>query len=251
MLAGLTEQSSRILVAGAGTGLEPLYWAQIAPHAQVTALDLSAASLAYGVQKAQVMKVHNIRFVRADILELRDNPERFDLILATGVLHHLSDPVRGWAVLRDLLSPGGVMKIALYSTVARAGFAQARDLIEKSGRAALGELPLDHPARVVLRTSDFFNANGYRDLLYHPREKSFTPPEVQEMLGRLGLHFVKMELPSDVLLRFRTLFPEPEDERNLQLWGAFEQMFPSTFLHMMTFWCRQQEPDLEHSKMHQ
>ena len=35
------------------------------------------------------------------------------------MLHHLEDPLSGWNSLNSLLKPGGIMKIGLYSQLAR------------------------------------------------------------------------------------------------------------------------------------
>ena len=48
---------------------------------------------------ASELKIMNIKFLRADIRELGDWTERFQVIESSGVLHHLDDPLQGWRVL--------------------------------------------------------------------------------------------------------------------------------------------------------
>ena len=47
------------------------------------------------------------------------------------VLHHGENPFEGWTVLTNKLKPGGLMRIGLYSKVARENIQKIRDHIEK------------------------------------------------------------------------------------------------------------------------
>ena len=61
----------------------------------------------------------NLEYLQADILKLDHLEQEFDIIESVGVLHHMDEPMAGWRVLVDLLKPGGLMKIGLYSELAR------------------------------------------------------------------------------------------------------------------------------------
>ena len=92
-------------------------------------MDLSLASLAYAKRKSNELHLNNIDYLRADILNLHQIGKEFDLIESGGVLHHMDDPMAGWKVLVDLLRPGGLMKIGLYSEWARHHVVKAREEI--------------------------------------------------------------------------------------------------------------------------
>src|SRR5690606_31816845 len=62
------EEPIDVLVAGCGTGFEPIDLARTDSSLEVTALDLSAASLAYGQRMARALGVANVRFVRGNLL---------------------------------------------------------------------------------------------------------------------------------------------------------------------------------------
>ena len=51
----------------------------------------------------------------------------FDIIESVGVLHHMEDPIEGWRSLVDVLKPSGLMKIGLYSNLARRHIDDARE----------------------------------------------------------------------------------------------------------------------------
>ncbi|MBU1074111.1 class I SAM-dependent methyltransferase, partial [bacterium] len=122
-----------VLVAGCGTGRQPISIAKTYKDISVTALDLSSMSLAYGMRMAAGMGIDNIEFHQGDILDLPHLDKRFALIYCSGVLHHMRDPVAGWRVLCGMLEPGGMMNIALYSERARAVIARAREIIAGAG----------------------------------------------------------------------------------------------------------------------
>ena len=82
------------------------------------AVDLSLASLCYAKRQALALGLTNIAFGEADILKLGGIGRTFDIVDASGVLHHMADPWAGWRVL-PLLRPGGFMRVGLYSRLGR------------------------------------------------------------------------------------------------------------------------------------
>ena len=239
--------SPAILVAGCGSGFHAAAAAARYPQGRVLAVDLSMTSLAYATRRCRELGLRNVRFAQADILRLADLPERFDLIESAGVLHHLDDPLAGWRVLASLLRPGGVMKIALYSEIARRSVVAARELIADHGLAgdlagirAARELILaqaeDSPARGVTRFSDFFSASGARDLMLHVREHRFTPSRIEQCLAALELEFLGFEIDAPgVIPAYQASFPDDPAMISLANWGRFEEQHPDTFASMYQF----------------
>ena len=86
------------LIAGCGTGQQIVQVVEQLSDVRVTAIDLSRASLAYAMHITS--GIPDIRFAQADILKLGSIAERFDVIDASGVLHHMADWQAGW---RELL----------------------------------------------------------------------------------------------------------------------------------------------------
>lgn len=239
---------SEVLVAGCGTGQQPIQLARNFPEARVLAVDLSTASLAYGARMARAMGVVNVSFARADILALHDMDGRYGMVSCSGVLHHLADPMTGWRRLLDVLSPGGVMKIGLYSRLARRSVRAARAFSQHHGfapdddgirrcRQAIMELPDGHAARGVLAFADFYSLSGCRDLVMHAQERDYTIGELAECLQELGLRFLGFQLPSSVQADFATRFPEPSARLDLRAWALYEHEHPNTFAAMYQFWC--------------
>lgn len=245
-------EAPQILVAGCGTGRHVLRTALRYSNATVLAVDLSLSSIAYAIRKTSELGIANVEYAQADIMELATLERQFDLIEAVGVLHHLEDPVAGWRILIDLLRPGGLMKIGLYSEVARADVVACRKLISDKEYSASAEdirrcrqdiVSLAAEGNDVLSRifskNDFFSMSECRDLLFHVQEHRFTLPQLEEALTALELEFLGFEMREQgALTAFRRRNPQDTALTSLQLWHQFELENPDTFSNMYQFWCR-------------
>ena len=124
-------RAPEILIAGCGTGQHSIGTACRFKDSTVLAVDLSLSSLAYAKRKTQELTIRNIEYMQADILDLGQLNKQFDIIESSGVLHHMDNPMAGWKILTDCLKPGGLMKIGLYSELARYHIISIRKEISK------------------------------------------------------------------------------------------------------------------------
>lgn len=239
----------RILVAGCGTGMEAIDLALHVRDARVTAIDLSRASLAYGMRKAEEYGLGNLRFRHADILAFTGEDAPYHMISCAGVLHHMGDVAVGLARLVPWLRPGGLMKIALYSRVARAPLMAVREKIRAAGlgpghddiRRLRGQV-LDAgeggPHAELMGSTDFYSMSECRDLLFHVQELALAIPEIRALLDDAGLDFLGFELPiAAVAEGFRREHPAAAHD-DLDAWHVYEQRHPESFRGMYHFWCR-------------
>lgn len=242
----------RVLVAGCGTGKHALSTSRRFITSEIVGVDISLNSLAYGVRMARDLGLTGVTFVHGD-LNSPPAHEQFDVIECAGVLHHLAEPEAGWRQLSDLLRPGGVMKIALYSARAREGIRAARQLLEqqkygatldgvRQARQALFALEPGNVAAGVMALVDFYSTSGCIDLLFHVQEQTFDIARLGRCLEELNLRLIGFEaIPSEVKAAFHALFPTDPEGTNLTFWHAFEQLYPLTFLRMYQFWCQKPE----------
>ena len=237
-----------ILVAGCGTGHDPIQIAMGHPESEILAVDLSLTSLAYASRMTDKLGITNITYRQADILKLGELARQFAIVECCGVLHHLDDPMAGWRVLLGLLEPDGLMRIALYSEKARSSIVAAQEFTRSLNvpptadgirrcRHAIAELPDGHPARKVLSYGDFCTLEGCRDMLMHVQEHRFTLPRIETCLDQLGLQFLSIDCTTATRNRFREKFPDSDADRSLGAWDEFEDAYPDTFLGMYSFWC--------------
>jgi tetratricopeptide (TPR) repeat protein/2-polyprenyl-3-methyl-5-hydroxy-6-metoxy-1,4-benzoquinol methylase len=233
-----------ILVAGCGTGQQPIGTAQRFPRARVLAIDLSLASLAYAKRKSDAAGV-TIEYGQADILEL-ELDRRFEIVESSGVLHHLADPMRGWATLTALVKPGGFMRIGLYSELGRSNVVALRAMIAERGfkatpediRRARQEMISGQAARFasILHSPDFFSTSACRDLLFHVQEHRLTLPQIGAFLAEHDLRLLGFELDAPTVANYRAAFPDDTTLTDLALWHRFETANPDTFRGMYNFW---------------
>lgn len=239
-----------VLVAGCGTGRHAVLTALRYPSARVLAMDVSLAALGYAARQARDLGVGNVTFAQGDITALGSFDRRFDVVEAVGVLHHLADPEAGWAVLRRLIRPGGLMKVGVYSRAGRAFLDPVRAMLADRGiqptvagiraaRRAIKALPPDAPGRMLVRVPDFYSVSGCRDMLFPAHEDRFDLRRVAAALGSLDLEFLGFELPSPRLRRlYLEAFPGEPSGRDLGNWDRLEQANPSLFAAMYRFWAR-------------
>jgi SAM-dependent methyltransferase len=232
-----------ILVAGCGTGRHPIEVAQKYREARVLAVDLSLASLCYAKRKTLAPLAGKIEYAQADILKLGSIDRTFDLIDASGVLHHLADPLEGWRALLSLLRPGGFMRVGLYSELARRDVVAARAFIAERGyrptaddiRRCRQEL-LSFPLEGATKAGDFFSTSECRDLLFHSQECRMTIPQIKSFLAENDLRFIGFEFAPQILQHYRSFFGGDNFMRDLDRWHAFETARPDTFAGMYQFW---------------
>ena len=236
-----------ILVAGCGTGQHSIGTASRFSDCQVTAVDLSLASLAYAKRKTTELGITNLEYLQADILKLNNLEQEFDIIQSTGVLHHMEEPMTGWRILTNLLKPGGLMKIGLYSELARQHIVEVRKEITLR-KVGTSEFEIrefrqsiaksnDKNHQLLTTTSDFFSLSMLRDLIFHVQEHRFTLPNIKKCLDELGLKFCGFE-NKDIISNFRKLYGEEVDIYDIALWHQYEKSNPQAFIGMYQFWCQ-------------
>ena len=236
-----------ILIAGCGTGQHSIETASTFSDCQVTAVDLSLASLAYAKRKTTELGITNLEYLQADILNLNQLKQKFDIIESVGVLHHMDEPMAGWRVLTDLLKPNGLIRIGLYSELARLQITEVRKEITsqkvgttdtdiKKFRQSLINSHNEHH-QLLTKSSDFFSLSTFRDLIFHVQEHCFTIPQIKKCLNKLGLKFCGFE-NKDVISNFRNFHGKEMDIYDLSLWHQFEENNPRSFGGMYVFWCQ-------------
>ena len=239
--------SPNILIAGCGTGQHSIWTASRFKDSKVLAIDLSLSSLAYAKRKAEDLDIQNIELMQADILHLGALEKQFDIVESVGVLHHLYDPLAGWRALTDRLKPGGLMRIGLYSELARQDVGRIRRRIIEEGIDSSNEAMKSFRSEAItsdqehyqqlMNSHDFYSVSTFRDLLFHVQEHKFTIPQIRKCLDELGLEFCGFDTAS-VISDFKLSNTGEFDPYNLMSWHAYEEANPSAFSGMYQFWCQ-------------
>ncbi len=237
------------LNAGCGTGQHPIETALRFTDMRVLAMDLSATSLGYAVRKAREAGLRQVHFVQGDILGLAPSDERFDLVEADGVLHHMDDPALGLARLVAVLADDGVVKLALYSERARASVVAARAHVARRRYSPTAEgiracrediLAMEGVdwAREVAEIPDFHATSECRELIFDAQEHRFTLAGVAGLLDGAGLRFIGMDVDARQAGLFRARFGDAGDRYDLMAWDALEAAHPNLFAGMFQLWAQ-------------
>jgi SAM-dependent methyltransferase len=195
------------LFAGGGTGDGTIMLAQqmtsLGRAGSVTWLDRSAAALAIARGRAQARGLTNIQWQQRSLLELpASGLGPFDYIDCCGVLHHLPDPAQALRALLSVLAPGGGMGLMVYAPHGRTGVYMMQDVLRRLAppeqppqqrldiaRRVMKHLPETQWLRHNRNFDDHINGGdaGLYDLLLNPRDRAFTVPEFNALLGDAGL----------------------------------------------------------------
>ena len=197
---GKPDRPLRILVAGCGT-MQAACTAFMNREDEVVGVDLSETSLAHERYLQDQHELTNLKLFQGDLLEVSAIGGSFDVILCTGVLHHMADPAAGLATLRDVLAPDGVMVLMLYGATVRTGVYMLQDAFERMGiaqtadgvaqvRQILRELPSRHYAQDYIRAAEELQHDtAVVDTFLHPQDRAYTVPQLLELVETTGLQF--------------------------------------------------------------
>lgn len=245
----LTKKKS-ILIAGCGTGKEAVEVRSLISDIKITAIDLSKKSLSYAIRKSQQARQKDITFMHGDILKLNNLNEKFDCIMSNGVLHHMNDPVAGLASLSSSLKKNGLIKISLYSKLARQcllNFKQSANNIKnkndvqaiKDFRNSLIRNEGFDNERIQLY-SDFYSLSDFKDLVCNEKEHLFTIDKIKKMIRELNFKFCGFQNSGGIQDKFISYFNSSNQLFNLDYWDIFEKEFPNSFSQMYQFWLQKE-----------
>jgi SAM-dependent methyltransferase len=102
---------SRVLEAGCGVGAQTVTLAANSPQAAITAIDVSATSLAAAEAAVRASGATNVTFQRADLFEEPFASGTFDHVFVCFVLEHLAAPLDALRALQTMLKPGGSLTV--------------------------------------------------------------------------------------------------------------------------------------------
>jgi SAM-dependent methyltransferase len=189
-----------ILIAGCGTN-QAAYYAFTNRNSQVVGIDISGPSLGHEAYLKQKHCLDNLELFHMSLDQVASLGRRFDLIVSTGVLHHLPDPDAGLRCLRDVLNPQGVIMLMVYGYYARIGVYMMQEAFRLLGlqqdgaglemvKSAVRILPAwHHLASYAKSAPDLSYDSGFVDTFLHPIDRAFTVPQVLQFARQNNLKF--------------------------------------------------------------
>ena len=214
----------RILIAGCGTSQAAKYALRY-PQAHVVGIDVSSTSIEHTQLLIERYELSNLELRQLPIEQVVELGGVFDHIVCTGVLHHLADPDAALRALSQVLGPEGALSAMVYAPYGRTGVYMIQEYCRRLGvgtsptdiadlEASLREIPLGHPLSHLLRdTPDFSDPDALADALLHPRDRSYSVPEVFDFLERAGLGFGRWTRQAPYLPTCGSISAVPHGER--------------------------------------
>ena len=119
--------------------------------------------------------------------------KKFDLIISTGVIHHLENPLSALKYFEDNLKEDGVIILMVYGKFQRYGLNQIKKVFNEinlnqdkdsiiSSKKIINNLHPKHPANIFNISKDINYDSGIIDLLLHKQEKFYS---IEELLNEL------------------------------------------------------------------
>lgn len=189
-----------ILVAGCGTSQAAVF-AYTNPGASIVAIDVSQPSLNHHRHLRDKYRLRNLEMHLLPIEDVGTLGRDFDLVVSTGVLHHMADPGQGMQALAGCLRPDGVAAIMIYARYGRIGVEMLQSVFRDLGltqdeaslavvREAITSLPQEHPLRNYLAIApDLSSGAGLVDTFLHGRDRSYTVGDCLDLVASAGLTF--------------------------------------------------------------
>lgn len=213
-----------VLVAGCGTWQAAKY-ALCHPAARVVAIDISPASLGHTRELAEKFDLNNLELRQLAIEDVAELDRQFDLIMCTGVLHHMADPDAGLGALRSMLKPDGAMHLMVYAPYGRIGVYMFQEYNRRLGVgtskeemsdliSVLKTLPKFHPLLEAQGGSrEFPNHPVIADALLNPRDRAYSVRQLFDYVDRHDLRLTRFYWQAAYLPQCGSIATTPHAKR--------------------------------------
>jgi len=248
-----------ILIAGCGTN-QAAAFAYTNPAAKVVAVDVSQPSLDHQQYLKEKHGLFNLELHLLPIEELPTLGLDFDLVVSTGVLMILADPLVGMKALADCVRPDGAIGVMLYAKYGRIGVELLQSVFSDIGlrqddasvqivKDTIGLLAPDHPIQGYVKlggSNDLQFDTGVVDTFLHGRDRNLTVDECVDLVTSAGLVFQGWFLKApyyahDLVAAPNGLYPAVNALPEVKQWSVMERVQTTNGCHYFMA-CRPDRP---------
>ena len=144
-------------------------------------------SLQLGAAAARRFGVGGVQFIETDLHRPGLRAGAFDVVYASGVLHHTPDPRAAFLSLVPLVRPGGMIVLGLYNAFARLPLRLRRAVARLSGYRWIPFDPVLRDRQCEPERREAWLRDQYR----HPEEHRHTVAEVRGWFAEGGVEFIR------------------------------------------------------------
>tara|TARA_Y100000591_G_C21818327_1_gene692055 strand:- start:167 stop:1519 length:1353 start_codon:yes stop_codon:yes gene_type:complete len=202
-----------VLFVGCGMGSEIIDMAlklEKCKNIKLVGVDFSSTQLKMCKKRLEMYAVDDmVELKEMSLLDLK--PEihgTFDMIISSGVLHHLEDPQKGLDILSSLLKEDGFMSLMVYGKYGRTAVYQMQELLKRVN-VGIDNWPdkIQNFKNIYKQLPDnnlftYYDENmivqdhnkgdeGIVDLLLHNQDRSFSIPELYEWVDNSNLQIIE------------------------------------------------------------
>lgn len=241
-------QGIDILVAGCGSNQAAVI-SYTNPEARVVAIDVSQSSLNHQQLLKDRYGIKNLELHLLPIEEVGNLDLDFDLIISTGVLHHLPKPKIGMKALAECLRKDGVIALMLYAKYGRIGVEILQGIFRELGliqnedsisivKEVLAELRPDHPVWPYISIAhDLEFDTSLVDTFLHQRDQSYSIMDCVELVNSSELVFQDLFLKAPYYLPTTASTAFQSKLRGMpvqQQWSIMERINTQNSCHYFT-----------------
>ncbi|MBY0441089.1 MAG: class I SAM-dependent methyltransferase [Mycobacteriaceae bacterium] len=247
-----------ILIAGCGTNQAAVF-AYMNRAANVVAIDTSQSALDHQQHLKDSYGLSNLELHLLSIDEVSTLRRDFDLIVSTGSLQSLADPLAGMKALSDCLRRNGVIGVMLYAKYGRIGVELLQSAFHDLGmsqdeksvqmvREVLAALPPEHPVQNFLKLSPNLTDSdaALADTFLRGVDRGYTVDDCLELVNSAGLTFQGWLLnapyyPHNWFVPGSELHPAVQALPETKLWSVVECLHVLNACHFFMA-CRPDRP---------
>ncbi len=182
--------NKKIVEVGSGTSQLSLALAT-GTNNFVLAMDPTIHSLKIGRDFARKNNINNVVFLNADLFADPIENGFFDVVWCSGVLHHTSDPEKGFEIISEWVIDDGLIIIGLYNSFGRLRTNIRQIIFRLFGKSNFAK-------RIVSKMDPYLRRElsaekkqaWWRDQYEHPIETKFTIEDVMRWFDQNNVEFL-------------------------------------------------------------
>jgi len=176
----------KLLEAGCGTGYTTHVIANVRRDIEITGIDFSEGSLEFALNFSKQNNYQNIKFKWMDLRKIELNENYYDVIICSGVLHHIENPRPIFHNLCKLLKKNGIIIIGLYHPWGRFSTHVRQKIFQITGGRPRS---LDPRIRTEKWSEERKNT-WFRDQYEHPHEDDYSHKTLKKWFREKKISFV-------------------------------------------------------------
>lgn len=160
----------KVLEAGCGTGYTTHIISSLRRDVQITGVDFSRGSLEFASNFSKQNHYHNTQFEWMDLRDINLDKRDFDMLICTGVLHHIENPKPIFSNLCKLVKKGGIVIVGLYHPWGRFSVHTRQKIFRITG----GRMQWIDPRILREEWTEERKNIWFRDQYTHPHEEDYS-----------------------------------------------------------------------------